>query len=518
MEYFTLLDLNKEPFSNSPDPEMFYESTQHQGCLQKIELSIRLKRGLSVVIGDIGTGKSTVCRHLLRRINSPNDKILAHLFLDPDFSSPLEFLTTICKLFHIDDLRDCQSEWKIKEGIKNFLFDQAVENNHITVLILDEGQKIPGFCIEILREFLNYETNKHKLIQIVIFAQNEFDTMLRQKPNFADRITTFHRLTPLNFKDTRQMIQFRLDQANKNSGPSPKLFTPLATFAIYLISKGYPRRIVMLCSKIIIAILVKNKKKSDLLDVLACARETSMFFGASPIKAGAFAVLIAVVISVVSIAGVNTYSKKINAMQSISHIKPAAGEPSSGIQTEIISALKPVIISYKEPQSTRFNHPEQRKPFDFTTQDYEKIPDFLGTVEYDNQVLLSKMIAFIYGRYKTVLLQKILMENPHITNPNRVAKNTLINFPKDIQQRFIPRNGEFWIELTKVASLAEAYAVAKEIPESEPPVRIVPVAQDTSSLVFFIIIDKSFQDKQSAKDEIMNMSKKLQKSAIIRQA
>ncbi|MBW2200522.1 MAG: transposase, partial [Deltaproteobacteria bacterium] len=67
MDYFKILNLNREPFSNSPDPEYFFQSRQHLGCLQKVELALRLRRGLNVVIGDIGTGKTTLCRQLIRR-------------------------------------------------------------------------------------------------------------------------------------------------------------------------------------------------------------------------------------------------------------------------------------------------------------------------------------------------------------------------------------------------------------------------------------------------------------------
>nr|MBF0222590.1 AAA family ATPase [Desulfobulbaceae bacterium] len=515
------MDLNKEPFSNSPDPEMIYQSNQHQSCLQKIELSIRLKRGLSVVIGDIGTGKSTVCRQLVRRINTPQDQILAHLFLDPEFSSPLEFLTTIYESFDIQSCKELQSEWKIKDAIKNFLLDQAVEKNHIPVLILDEGQKIPGFCIEILREFLNYETNNHKLIQIVIFAQNEFDTMLRQKPNFADRITTFHQLTPLSFKDTRQMIQFRLNQAQKNSGPSKKLFTPLATVAIHLISKGYPRRIVMLCSKIIIAILVKNKGRADLLDVLVCAQETPMFHKSRFITAGGVVAGLVLLISLGSVSWVSTYSIKPDGKQSITEIRPAAGSPTFSQTAELHSNLKRETASFPINNPASLPSDSAQESFDLTGQSYDQVPDFLGTVKYDNQVFLSKMIAKIYGQYRTLLLQQILEANPHITNPDNVPANTYIRFPKDTnkdtKQGFKPTNGQFWVELTIVSTLAEAYTIVKEIPDSNPPVRIIPAINEASDLTFLIVIDKYFHDISNAENSIQYMSQELQNSAIIRQ-
>ena len=92
MDYFSILNLNKEPFSNSPDPEYFFQSQQHLGCLQKLELSFRLRRGLNVVIGDVGTGKTTLCRQLIRQFATDTDKEYeTHLILDPYFSSPLSF-------------------------------------------------------------------------------------------------------------------------------------------------------------------------------------------------------------------------------------------------------------------------------------------------------------------------------------------------------------------------------------------------------------------------------------------
>ena len=96
MDYFSILNLSKEPFSNSPDPDYFFQSRQHVGCLQKLELSLRLKRGLNIVIGDVGTGKTTLCRQLLRRF-AKDENVATHLILDPYFSSPLEFLKTVAE-------------------------------------------------------------------------------------------------------------------------------------------------------------------------------------------------------------------------------------------------------------------------------------------------------------------------------------------------------------------------------------------------------------------------------------
>ena len=81
MDYFSILNLNKEPFSNSPDPDYFFHSQQHISCLQKLELSLRLRRGLNVVVGEVGTGKTTLCRQLIRKFSS-DDEVETHLRWD----------------------------------------------------------------------------------------------------------------------------------------------------------------------------------------------------------------------------------------------------------------------------------------------------------------------------------------------------------------------------------------------------------------------------------------------------
>ena len=90
--------------------------------------------------------------------------------------------------------------------------------NHTTALIIDEGQKMAPSCLEILREFLNYETNTHKLLQIVIFAQKEFDQIIADTPNFADRINLRLEMNPLGFGETMALIHFRIQVAG--GGPA----------------------------------------------------------------------------------------------------------------------------------------------------------------------------------------------------------------------------------------------------------------------------------------------------------
>lgn len=269
MDYFNILNLIKEPFSNSPDPDFFYQSRQHQGCLQQLEISLRLRRGLNVVIGDVGMGKTTICRQLIRRFADSADTE-THLILDPNYLSPEEFIFAVAEKFVGDRPAYGSENPQVKERIKQYLFHQGVDEQKNVILIIDEGQKLPMFCLEILREFLNYETNQYKLLQIVIFAQAEFEKNIKAHAYFADRINFFYRLKAFGFRDTRAMITYRLQQSSDGTKPLPPI-SFLAFWAIYRASGGYPRKIVNLCHQCFVAMLVQNRSEIDWPLVLGCS-------------------------------------------------------------------------------------------------------------------------------------------------------------------------------------------------------------------------------------------------------
>ncbi|MFP5220721.1 MAG: AAA family ATPase [Acidobacteriota bacterium] len=271
MRYFELLNLRREPFSNSPDPELFYRAKEHRECLQALEIAIRLKRGLSVVTGHVGTGKTTLCRQLIR-VLSDRQGVVTHLVLDPYFSDAREFLTHLNGLFGVDAAEArTASDWQLRENIKNALLTLAVEEDRLVVLIVDEGQKMSLECLEILRELLNFETNEHKLLQIVIFGQLEFEPILEAKANLADRVNLRFRLGPLDFQDTRELIQARIAMCSKDISPEG-LFSFWAFLAVYLATDGFPRQIVQLCHQALLAVIIKERPRVTWGVVRSCMR------------------------------------------------------------------------------------------------------------------------------------------------------------------------------------------------------------------------------------------------------
>lgn len=260
MSYYQILGLNKEPFSTSPDPDFFYQSREHKKALTNVLIEIKLRRGLSVVLGDIGTGKTTLSRKLFQLLDS-RENIEFHMILDPHYDTEYLFLLSLVRTFAIEIDGPNPTILDLKQGIKRFLFQKGVNENKIIVLLIDEAQKLNSMSLEVLRMLLNYETNEFKLLQLVLLGQIELFPRLLGTKNLIDRISFKYTLGPFNMQETKEMIEFRIRQAGYQG--REKLFEEAAFKKIYEYTSGYPRRIAMLCHKALKTTVMENRPAVD---------------------------------------------------------------------------------------------------------------------------------------------------------------------------------------------------------------------------------------------------------------
>lgn len=511
MEYFRILDLEREPFSNSPDPAFFYPSAQHRGCLQQVELAIRLRRGLNVVLGDVGTGKTTLCRDLIRRF-AAEETIEAYLLLDPGTAEESAFLRRVSELLTGSPPPPDAREDSLKEAVKALLFEKAVALGRTVVLIVDEGQKLSPSGLEVLRELLNYETNEHKLLQIVIFAQKEFERTLRNHPNFADRINLRFDLRPLGFRDTVAFIRYRIQRAG---GPSAAgLFSLPALVAVFVTTRGYPRRIVHLCHRILLALIVQNRMRAGWRLARASARRTTLgrpvrrrrwaavvgLLALSSVAVGiprewlpgrsaaptAVATPAAEPASAVTMRPQAPSSAATAAMSGQPDLAPPAADPPAGMD-----ALNPSAAF--ATQATRIAQDPQPPPAVPMT-----LPARLGRVTIAPNETLGLLIKQIYGRFTPAHLTAVKNANPHIADPDRLNIGDVVHFPalpSTVRPLPVP---VWWVQLAEYRRLEDALQALRRQRAAGRSVRLLPYWNPDQHLVFALVLAECYYDRGAA--------------------
>jgi type II secretory pathway predicted ATPase ExeA len=260
MSYYRLLGLDREPFSTSPDPAFFYQSERHRAALANLLIEFRLRRGLSVVLGDVGTGKTTLGRKLVQMLKE-RDGFIFHMVLDPTYPSEDLFFNALIRTLGIGIPSQTPTLVDYREVLEHYLFQRGIQERQTVVVIIDEAHKLNTLSLEALRILLNYETNDAKLLQLVLLGQLELLPLLTGMPNVMDRVSFRCMLDPLDLPETRQMIHFRLQEAGYRS--RVPLFADEAIEELHAYAEGYPRRIAMVCHKALRTLVMRQGRIVD---------------------------------------------------------------------------------------------------------------------------------------------------------------------------------------------------------------------------------------------------------------
>ncbi|MFT4925791.1 MAG: MSHA biogenesis protein MshM [Phenylobacterium sp.] len=241
--YLTHFGLKELPFTLTPNTEFYVDLPCHHDAFAVLTKALEMGEGFIKVTGEVGTGKTLICRRLLNEL--PEEFITAYI---PDpYLSPAELrwaLVTELGVEHNDDINQQQ----LIQVLQKHLIELAKSGKSV-VLIVDEAQALPFESLEALRLFTNLETEQRKLVQVVLFAQSELDKRLAQPElrQLRQRISFSYKLRPLSGKEIRLYIDRRLLTAGYAN--SRQLFSNGATRTLVKASRGIPRLVNILCHK-----------------------------------------------------------------------------------------------------------------------------------------------------------------------------------------------------------------------------------------------------------------------------
>jgi general secretion pathway protein A len=280
--YTAYFGLSENPFSITPDPRFLYMSGRHREALAHLFYGLGASGGFVQLTGEIGTGKTTICRSLLRTL--PKNVDVA-LILNPAMSV-VELLRTICEELRIGVPRHGATPKDFIDRLNEYLL-AANARGRKTVLIIDEAQNLDVDVLEQIRLLTNLETERHKLLQIFLIGQPELRELLggENMQQLAQRITGRYHLGPLTRRETEQYIRHRLAVG----GTQMPLFTRAAMRRIYRLSGGVPRTINILCDRALLGAFVTGREQVDRRIAVSASREVAGDIGARRFEVPAWA-------------------------------------------------------------------------------------------------------------------------------------------------------------------------------------------------------------------------------------
>ena len=380
--YCEFYGIQEKPFSITPDPKYLYLGKTHKEAFAHLIYGIRERGGFIVVTGEIGTGKTTLCRALLNHLDA--DTMVAFIF-NPTLSAR-ELLQCINEDFGIDSKGNTQKE--LIDELNRFLLEKRQAGKN-TVLIIDEAQNLDMEVLEHIRLLSNLETDTEKLLQIILIGQPEFRQMLEQPQllQLNQRVTVRYHLSPLTREETDAYVRHRLNVA----GAEDKIdITPDALKKIHRYSKGVPRLINVICDRALLAGYSLRMRFIGGLIIDRAYREVSGVEKTDPVRRilqllrhgilpGSVLALVLLVVAL----GVNFWVSgekgkspgkgggKIvsNAATRTQRSVPEKGSAESKIQAQETSVLSPAVIA----RSTRVNEAAEDSA--------RKSPTMIGTTD-----------------------------------------------------------------------------------------------------------------------------------------
>jgi general secretion pathway protein A len=254
--YLDFFGLTKPPFSVTPDPAFAFATREHEQALLKMTFYTDERQGLFLLMGEVGTGKTTIAKLAVDNWKVQRDKYTVGQLADPSPPSPAAFLRLVLASFMQPIMRNLVD---LKAALRVFLLEEY-QAGRTVILVLDEAQTIHPKNLDTLHAMTNEQTQTEKLLQIVLLAQPNFKYKLQQKPALKSRIAGGHTLDGLTPQDSINLLRHRMAVAG---GDFDRLFLASTYRLFYTATHGVPRDLCILCNAALVAAYSMGKRTVD---------------------------------------------------------------------------------------------------------------------------------------------------------------------------------------------------------------------------------------------------------------
>jgi general secretion pathway protein A len=264
--YRDFFNIDENPFSNTPDPKYLFMSPRHKEALAHLIYGVKGESGFVLLTGEVGTGKTTLCRYLAEHLPK---KVELALCINPRLSEA-ELLASICDDFGIQTQGSLSTVKGLTDLINTYLLDLYAQGKR-AVLIIDEAQNLRFEMLEQVRLLTNLETANNKLLQIILIGQSELKDYVDQEKlrQLSQRITARYHLDPMSVQDSKDYIAHRIHV----SGLDEDVFSPGAITEICRQSRGIPRLINSICERCLLGAYAKDTQVVTRKLALIAAKE-----------------------------------------------------------------------------------------------------------------------------------------------------------------------------------------------------------------------------------------------------
>ena len=269
MDYLNSIQCKKEPFADSSGDDLYLSQPVREG-FEKITHSIRLGAGLHVVVGSKGSGKTTLCGQLSEKFSADKNTIVLTIN-NPQYSNLQQFLTALAGPFKTIKVPSGIDDNKFQEAFNTFFHKQCLQEKKNVLLLIDNGQTLPDFCLQALNTLYEHHTDCRRMLQTVICGEPSLQKKIKSISEVNSRVVFTIPLKSFSFKESKELIRFHLERAAANPDSPPVLFNTLSQWAIYRLTQGNPKQIIDLCHLIVITLIIENKKEANWFMTLRCA-------------------------------------------------------------------------------------------------------------------------------------------------------------------------------------------------------------------------------------------------------